>query len=137
MSTETPLLVTRRLLDAYSYLSLNTTILRPSSLRDIPALKALRTGLWQGAADSAMDWGHEAERSYDGGEAWEGALFDGEEGEGWEGARGAGDLKRELEREVREMIERGWKVSEEVWREWKRGVYDGNAWIGRRILGLA
>lgn len=115
---EVPLLVTPRILSAYSYLLPSTTILRPQSLREVSALLALRTGAYHRPARSYL---HDAELTYTNPELFSGQ---GEEREEWEG----------VEREAREMIKRGWRKKEGEWRRFKKGVQEVNDDVVRRLL---
>lgn len=115
---EVPLLVTPRILSAYSYLLPTTTILRPQSMREISAIRALRTSTY---APPARSYLHDAELTYSNPELF---VSSGEEREEWAG----------VEREAMEMIARGWRKKESDWRKFKRGIREVNEDVVKRLL---
>ncbi|KAL7414568.1 hypothetical protein BDY24DRAFT_440530 [Mrakia frigida] len=118
MQCEVPLLVTPRILRAYSYLTSATTILRPPTIGEIQALKILRTSVFSGPA---RGYSHTAERSYT---HKIGLVSSGEEMEEHASVR----------REAEEMVQRGWTTNEKGWRRFKKGIREGNEVVVRKMV---
>lgn len=122
---ETPLLVTERVLRSYTYLRPTTTIVRPSSLREIHALKYLISGSTK-YVPPALGFNHEHEPTYQLPEEFEGAGGGGEENE----------AHAEVEKEVGKMVKRGFVRGEKGWRAFKKGIREGNEDVIRRLLRI-
>ncbi|KAL7409843.1 hypothetical protein BDY24DRAFT_418552 [Mrakia frigida] len=121
MQCETPLLVTPRILEAYSYLTPKTTVIRPQSISEVSALKILRTSRF---APPALGYTHDVERSYDDAS---GSTLQKEGGE-------VVEMHASVRREAEEMIARGWTTKERDWREFKKGIREKNREVAKRIV---
>ncbi|KAL7415150.1 hypothetical protein BDY24DRAFT_383883 [Mrakia frigida] len=111
MQCETPLLVTPRIFRAYSYLTPETTILRPQTISEITAIKTLRTSRYDPPP-----------RRYD--RTLEGIASEGD----------ASVDHPSIRRDAEEMIRKGWVTKEEDWRRFKRGIVEANKEVVRKVI---
>ncbi|KAL7414541.1 hypothetical protein BDY24DRAFT_385586 [Mrakia frigida] len=102
---EVPLLTTHHIRKVYTYTSSpSITLLRPSYLREIAALKVLRSGVWSPPSLPSSEDGRIA------------------------------SVPPGVEGEIEEMIRLGWKRTEESWRVYQKGLSERNREVGRRLL---
>jgi hypothetical protein len=105
-------MVDERMLGAYTYLTPQTTIIRPQGMREVTAIRALRTGQYR---KSRRPYSHDHERSHVNAALLESVIGNGNR-----------DEHCSVEDEAREMLSRGFVRPEPNWRTFKADVHRHN-----------
>lgn len=122
MQVETPLLVTPRILSAYTYLTPATTVVRPPTMREVSAVKALRTGR---CSPPSRNYDHSHEQSFTDVAGFKGLGV-------WKGTEAWAGTPLACER----MITGGWTRGEGGWAKFKGTIYRENEKVMREALAL-